>query len=207
MARRTKKVDPSAPFPTSEWTESPRTWRDLSVVHYAWQVKWRLQDLWRAIKYIPKYLLKVLQYSVILWDDRDFDSTYLLKLMLFKLQRLRKHITKHNILRDTHKISKQILVVETLLTNLIQDDYVQELYEAHRQKWGEAVAYYKPVEDTTYDGMHEVRMTTRKVSTEGERLQERKELVTISRQAERAHRRDLKRLFQLIHRDLEKWWD
>lgn len=65
--------------------------------------------MYKIKRFILK-IIKIFQYLPILWQDEDYDFEYLLLLIKFKIQRIKKEIIKNNIIvkDEQDSISKSI---------------------------------------------------------------------------------------------------
>lgn len=78
---------------------------------------------------------RVIDYIPVVWNSYDWDHSYLLKLMQYKLKRMRKHHEKHHRHVGVEKTIKQLLVCEQLLDRLAKDQYTDHDYSDHLEKW------------------------------------------------------------------------
>ena len=53
--------------------------------------------MYKIKRFILK-IIKIFQYLPILWQDEDYDFEYLLLLIKFKIQRIKKEIIRNNII-------------------------------------------------------------------------------------------------------------
>jgi hypothetical protein len=72
---------------------------------------------------------KIIQYIPLLWEDKDWDYTYILILLQYKLARTRRCIVGNEVISDRYRVAKQIRTCELLLDRLIKDDYCKDLFE------------------------------------------------------------------------------
>ncbi len=68
-------------------------------------------------------LENVIRWAPIIWDDRDWDWTYLAIVMEYKLRRMSNHELKYGHHTTSERDGKQQLVCANLLARLIKDDY------------------------------------------------------------------------------------
>ncbi len=94
----------------------------------------------KAIRHFFRWVVKVCQYAVVLWDDADWDYAHILKLLKYKLERTRKCIVKNDIIMEVDRVADEIRTAELLIERILHDDYFDhDDYAAHEKKWGPLV--------------------------------------------------------------------
>lgn len=169
------------------------------------KLKWRLKDLYNNIRKIPRWLKKSFQYSLVLWNDYDFDHIYILKLLRYKLKRTRERIEKDNILVATNRISKQIKYAEFLIDRIENNDYFPEEYKKLEEKWGAAEMVFTPCEDRP--GFSKLDFVHEKCKTEEENEQAGDEFHAFYKRQDEESERDYDRLFRHLRKYIQRWWD
>lgn len=154
---------------------------------------------------VVDYVARVIEYSPLLWRDRDYDYRHILTLLKYKLERTRKHITEHQIIESADEVGEQIAHAEELLRRILNDDYCKEEQAAHEAKWGETVDLSHPSE--THPGFYEWDMSRANVKTPYEKEQEKDEQMAIYERMELAKQLDMDELFIHIRKNIERWWD
>lgn len=97
---------------------------------------WWLQSKWRAFKQFGRWVVRCFQWAWFLRDDNDYDYGHVLKVMQYKLSRLRKHILEHNIITDAAQVGAEIQCAENLIERLLADDYCADELEAWHKQYG-----------------------------------------------------------------------
>lgn len=90
-----------------------------SLCSYFSDIRIFLRNIFIGIK-------NIIEYTPIIYQDRDWDYQYLLYLMKFKLKRIRKCIKDDNIIVDAQKVSEEIQIAIEKIDELEKSD---ELYE------------------------------------------------------------------------------
>ena len=177
-----------------------------SKVEFIWE---ELRDLWKKVSSffddVADYIARVIEYSPILWRDRDFDYRYILELLKYKLERTRKHITEHQIIQAADEVGAEIAHAEELLRRILKDDYCTEEQDAHDLKWGEIVDLSHPSED--HPGYYEWDMRRENATTQELEDQENTEQREIYERKELARELDMDELFVYMRKHVERWWD
>ena len=61
-------------------------------------------------------------YLPLIWNDGDFDYGYTIRIVQFKLKRLREHIIDHDLIMDAQKVASEIAYAEKLLESYVEDE-------------------------------------------------------------------------------------
>jgi len=83
----------------------------------------KLKVIWRNIKYFFVWIKKVFDYSIVLWDDEDYDFAFIYKLLKYKIERTRKYIDKHKRHENYAKDVANMKRAEYLLGLLYKEDF------------------------------------------------------------------------------------
>ena len=142
-------------------------------------------------------------YFNIIWNDRDWDYHYWLKMNRLKLSRMEKLIRNHGIHlyaeKDADRIHKAVMIIDRIL----EDDYHELAFRSHDKKWGELSIDWI---DSDNDGYKEAKFNRPNVDEENEE-QERKEFLRWTKHSEYLKKQDLKYLTDIINKYLYSWWD
>ena len=79
---------------------------------------------------------KYREWKEFLKDDEDYDWSYILRVLRYKLERTRKCIVANDIVADVKKIERQIQEVEKLLKKVEEDKYLEEELKILEKKYG-----------------------------------------------------------------------
>jgi hypothetical protein len=149
-----------------------------------------------------KWVQKSWEYALFLRNDRDYDWTYILKLLEFKLARTRKCIEQGyhtNAKRDAHNIR----VAELLIQRIVKDEYAQKQWNDHDAKWGELeIRFGKSDGFSVPLKFHRERMIT-----EEDEERESRELIRIYEFEDQLKKYDVEYLFTIMRRHLRTWWE
>jgi hypothetical protein len=158
---------------------------------------------WDKITNFFAWIVKSIQYSIVLWSDRDWDWVFILILLKYKLSRIRKHIVEHDFIMEAEKIGADIYYVEHLLRRLIENDYCHDEYEAHHQKWGSP----KIVSKDIGNGFHELVCISCEKAIEINKVEEeREEIRAIFDRDEELEKKDWDELWNYMNKNLKNWW-
>ena len=68
-----------------------------------------------------RFVKRLYIWAPILWQDRDYDYTYLLRIMSFKISLMRKEISTNNRHTSAMETAKQMRLTELYLNRLADD--------------------------------------------------------------------------------------
>lgn len=131
----------------------------------------------------------------VIWKDRQWDHTYLLRIMEKKLQLMEDFfLSEYAMSADAEKAAKRILVAKTLIKRLRKDEYDIAGHDKMNEKWGEL---------EFRNGTIEVE----NIKTEEDEEEYRKELRKVYEEAEESRKQDLDLFCQYFKKYLRTWWD
>jgi hypothetical protein len=104
------------------------TWFHVS---YRWRSKYFFHNL-NNIFYDLFYLgpRNVLRWIPIIWLDRDFDYSYLLRVMEFKLSQMAKVLDADDWHENAPRYAKQVKTAALLCKRIQEDDYDESAHKA-----------------------------------------------------------------------------
>lgn len=94
----------------------------------SWWIYWLNlpHDIWFFIR-------KMWDYAPILWEDMDCDYIYLLRLMRFKIRRMRDLIGEDDFIAHTEDVVAEMAKADVLLRNVVDEDPDDEWSEHYNQ--------------------------------------------------------------------------
>jgi len=141
----------------------------------------------------------------IVWKDRDWDHYYLYKLLNFKFKNMEYLHRNYSNLKNGDIIAHQLKVVKLLTQRLIEDNYIEKIWNNHDKKWGEIKFNYEAT--PIYKNCVEVFLKRENIKTEEDVKQERKEFRRMTDQEIMLRNQDREYLFKLMNKNIEGWWD
>jgi len=142
----------------------------------------KLENYVRFFKWIP-----------VIWNDRDWDWLFLLKILRHKLNNDRNYYIKFGIHLRKDKQIRDMKVCVNLLDRLIADEYDDIYQKELEKKWGD------------YEGVFCLSRVG--VVTEEDRKQYNKDCKKAFEKADYAKKQDLELLFTIMKKKLFSWWD
>ena len=142
------------------------------------------------------------EYAEVLKEDADWDYNHILRILKYKMERVRNHIVGHNIIKGAKRIGREMDEPIRLLGRVIEDEYDRETMRAFHAKHGQAKMIRESPDE---NGNVPIKFLYRngKQATEKMGREMRKAY-------ERAHERrkaDLRRAFEIMVENLWSWWD
>ena len=83
-----------------------------------------LRDLYTFFRYIlPQGLKNLVVYAPVIFWTREWDSTYLYQLIVFKLKQMEADHQKYQVISDWKRVSNEMKVARLALERVIKDEY------------------------------------------------------------------------------------
>lgn len=177
-----------------------------SKISLLWvNLKFHLKDTWYLFLSIPSFIKRLIAYLPIIWNDRDYDYSYLLQLLEFKISRMNKSNTVSSQHEVKEYVSAQMNEAQILLNRIIDNVYDTKVYKEMTEKYGNCVFLTKPVEGES--GFKELCFTRSKCLNDPALFQEEKDAsLEAYDKANKEREKDFKRLWQLLDKHVEGWW-
>ena len=89
------------------------------------------------MRQIIRGIRNLIAFAPLIWRDRDFDYSYLLEMLVFKLHRMVAAFgCDESVSLDADELAKDLKLCHDALAHVLEDDYRTEELAAHQQKWG-----------------------------------------------------------------------
>ena len=131
---------------------------------------------------------RVIKWLPVIWNDRDWDHTFILKILQFKIYMTRKHMEKNSYHVTYERDMKNMRIAEILLERL-QKEYESEAFDDHYKKWSK-------IRPSAYDFSSYVTPSK----------EELREIQTIGKKAKYMKNQDYDYLFKHLKKNIDKWW-
>lgn len=83
---------------------------------------------------ILAFLRRLWDWAPLLWHDEDWDYAYLLRIMRFKVLRMRKHMEKRAIIAHAEDHTAEMAIADVLFRNVVEEDPDDE-WSMHYNQW------------------------------------------------------------------------
>lgn len=149
------------------------------------------------------YAKKVRDYAKFLKHDFDWDWSYLIRLIEFKLRRMRDCIA-HGYIADKKQVCAQIKEVADLLKKVDSHDYHSEAFKKFHKKYGRAKMVFKECAPPNKHAKQLVFIYPNgKEATKAMNRQH----VALGKLADQRMQDDIEKAFSLMAKSLRRWWD
>lgn len=163
----------------------------------------------KIVRFVHKlwmFIGRVWAWAPYLWHDFEGDYGRLLRLMQFKIKRMREHIAEHNIIMDAPEVCRRMRITELIIERILNSDYCDYEYAQHLKRWGEIV--WVDDKDTAQPEHARLRlMTHANVKTEEDAQAECEEMRGIAAKSEYMERQDYDMLWKYLSKYMRRWWD
>lgn len=146
--------------------------------------------------------IRTIQYFPIIWKNEDWDYTYIYDLMAYKLKRIEKYLKNDTICVGSQRQSRQVKICRILLERLLEDNYCEQEWKKHEEKWGEL----KNKNGKKYKSSVEVIFYRDKCRTEEDKNLERKESDYLWNKEEEMRKGDLEMFWRIFKKYHRHWW-
>lgn len=153
------------------------------------KVKVLYHNVENGIKNLVKWL-------PVIWKDRDYDDAYLMYILHFKLSEMSKLHRNHSNAIDANKTADELDAAAKLAKRIADNDYTDEAFGDKRCLLDKAVFDFVK----TSSGYSKLEIT----GLTQEEYSEKKRLTKLESEM---LERDIHLLFNMMKRDLRKWWD
>jgi hypothetical protein len=160
--------------------------------------------MWRKIKNFFRNIKILIEWIPIIWGNYDWDEHYLLRILQYKISRMRKYHQNFGHLLHADKVIKDMKYAEFLLKRIMEDNYCEKESEELEQNWGELEFQrtYLPEND-----MYSVHIARILCKSEKDIKLERQESLRLYNKRELLLKTDIDTLFKLLAKKLRMWWD
>lgn len=134
----------------------------------------------------------------------DFDYTYLLEIMKFKLERMEKCI-RRGCHEEADKVADEVKYAVKILKRLVDNNYSKIYGRLHNKRWGELITWWEPCSNNQKMSIHHSKFS--KAKTKRQQKKASKEFMTYMKEADERWEEDMEDIFQYISKNLQKWWD
>jgi hypothetical protein len=171
-------------------------------------------SIWRFFKWKFPYLHKdiingiknIIKWMPIVWEDRDWDHAYIMDPLRFKIKNTADYIEKHKRYEGWERDVERMRLCVRLFDALEKDIYESEYHDYYETtSLTDEEGYYKstPIRDDLDSYLKKYPNYYRRLS---DKDKERKVWSAIMIGHAR-HNRASNLLFELIKRNIYKWWD
>ena len=158
-------------------------------------------DFFRNIKF---FIRNLIYWLPILWDDRDWDYNYMLRILIHKLNGMERLFREHGHLENSEEVANEIQSVVHDLSIVEGGLLDQVAYAEHERKWGEVSFEYLPTNNQEF---FELRMNYPSAITQKQAEEAQADLMRLAKQADEDTFNLLLDAFTRMGEQLQGWWD
>lgn len=168
----------------------------------------KIEDIDSAIsrfcRGISTGIKNIISWFPIVWTDRQWDFTYFLKIIKFKLEQMvRFYETEAHQIKAEKHVDKMKLCIN-IIDRIIDDNYHDIVFKNYYEKWGQTeIKLTKDVDD----GRSRVEITNSKVITPQDKVKSLGEYRKLLDKEEYMVKQDIALLFRTFNKHLRSWWD
>lgn len=174
----------------------------LLIPNFVWNI---YDHVYNFINWIKKSL----SYAWFLKNDRDWEPSDILRLLHFKLTRVKKCLVGNEYRTEDHdkEMSDLINTMLDLIEKVNEHNYGKELREAFDNKYGEVISWCD--KEIGPDGKQHnyFKLRYANTKTEEEVEQAHQDLYEIGLKEDELRNKDLKQLFNLMAEKIDYLWD
>jgi len=150
---------------------------------------------------IKKGVKNIVLYFPTIWQDRQWDYHYIIKILNLKLKLVEEHMKSDKCMKSVNhdKYIKQVQVVRFLTQRIIDSQYLNNATNIYDKEydWKNFKFEFEPCEDNPKFS----RLIDRRTE------KQKKNFSKACKYAEEQEDRDYKMLFALLDKNIRKWWD
>jgi hypothetical protein len=193
--------------PISENSLLKVVWKETSTFIERLTPEW-LDRCISAVSRFFRNLRRAAAYAKFGWSNHEFDNSYLLALLHFKLQRMHTYLKAETYAKQD-KLSLQSLRLATRLAKKLTNENYSHFLDQHDKKWGPLDMELTPAEpvEGLPGGGSVCKFTRPNVTSKRKEAQERREFKKAVEMDEQIRARDARWLFSIMEKYYQYWWD
>jgi hypothetical protein len=181
---------------------------------------YKIQLFWEYdLKYYPSRFLRgvknLIEWFPIIWEDRDYDSQYLMDLMKFKIEKMYKYQDSLNSHTSTQRNVEIMKTVVKLMDKVQEETYRHEYYDYIDSEFEfvkvEGTKYStfeeKVTRDDTQEYIKKYPLTYRQITSDPLYKSDVDERIIPMIMGNIRHEKAKRLLYTLMERNVEKWWE
>ena len=144
------------------------------------------------------------KWRKIIYNDSWWDSHFLFDIMRFKIEQMETGFRNHGWGVMSEKDADKMKICKLLLDRIIKDDYYDNVFKYHYEKWGESEFTWNDTEDPE---LVSLEITCKNAITDDDKIQEREEFRNLMGREGVLKKQDIDYLFKLMSKHILYWWD
>jgi len=146
----------------------------------------------------------LIRWFPVIWKDRWWDHYFIYPILHKKLSVMENHFREdgHHVYHE--KDADKIRVCVLLLKRIMDDDYMENAFKKHDEKWGDSEMMFVPTENSE---LSEMKINYENIITDKDKEQERKDFKYAMEKEEYPRKQDIDLLFKMMSKHIRSWWD
>lgn len=157
------------------------------------ELKYKITKPFYNLETLLRRIIRLYHWSKFMWTNWDFDAHSIYSLLNYKLKRLEYCLINGCAIQEKKDL-KALKVAIKLSQRIYDEVHEDRLMEKHYKKWGILI-----------DGIFHSK--NKKLMTGEQNIQYRKEFIQYNTLAQKLTDNDKKRLFAIITKYDNRWWD
>lgn len=125
-------------FAAMEEKSRNRPWYQKKYDSFKWKVA-RSRVFWRHK--VPQGVHNIIKWAPVIWQDRDWDYTYIYHILAYKFNEMSKLHENYGIAENSKLYSEQLKYASELAQKLADDEWLYDFDEKHQEKTDEFWSY------------------------------------------------------------------
>lgn len=143
-------------------------------------------------------------WGPVIWKDRQWDYWFIYEIFHKKLSLMEHHIRNYGYHVRAEQDADNIKTCVLLLKRLKDDEYHENAFKQHYEKWGEPKFEWR---ESDRPDLSELHISHDNVKTEEDKKRERKDFKIACEREDHLKQQDLDLLFNLMRKHIQTWWD
>ena len=165
--------------------------------------------MFQKIKDFPRNVIEgfrsIWLWLPVIWNDRQWDHQFIYSIFRHKLHLTEELIRLHGHHLHHKRDAAQIKYCINLLDRLIKDEYHENAFKNHYEKWGWPSLKFKDAKD--YPGRSEALISYPNVNSVKDEEKEKKDFKIACEKETTLREQDLDLLFKYMRKHIQGWWD
>jgi len=155
--------------------------------------------MFNKLRRLRHSIINIIRWFPLIWNDNDWDSYYLFKIMGYKIKNMEQYFRVHGHLVCSEKQAKEMKIAYLLLKRLTDDIYSDMVFKEFDEKWGKANF---SIND---DGSLNISYENEK--TPEDKIERINELMKTFKKEDYLKEQDVNYLFDLMKKKILEWSD
>jgi hypothetical protein len=181
---------------------------DNRILDFYYTITDRLGGIYSSIRHFFRWIRQCITWSIFLWNDTDWDYDSILRILHYKIQRVRESIDENNLIVGCEKVVRQMRIAEYYLERLMANEYCEHEYKLLEEKYGQLKLETQVITSANsikvhrligFHGPKSLTETDHKLEDWSHRFYHEKE--------DRMWQEEWDCVLKILQKHITKWWD